>query len=116
MYCYRFDDRDSFLTAAVSSGHALLIPAEEEGGEDQILLHSYTKDWAIDEIGPLVITPGVYDEEGVEITPPVIDNGHHINFRGVPAIEWDGAYIVVNSPNRIFAGAPGPSEVIDRLQ
>ena len=114
MFCYRFTDRDSFLTVAQASGHAVLIPAEEEGGEDQVVVRAYTKDWAIDEIGPIVTTPGEYDEEGVEITPPVFDNGHHINFQGVPPIEWDGAYIQVSSPSRIFAGKPGPSETLVR--
>lgn len=36
----------------------------------------------IDEIGPVVTIPGVYDPEtGEEITPPVIDNWHHVNLR-----------------------------------
>ena len=34
----------------------------------------------ITELGPLVLTPGTYDEEGNELTPPVMDNRHHANF------------------------------------
>ena len=33
----------------------------------------------ITELGPLVLTPGTYDEEGNELTPPVMDNRYHVN-------------------------------------
>jgi len=32
------------------------------------------------ELGPYVITPGTYDQDGNEITPPVLDNRWHVNF------------------------------------
>ena len=38
----------------------------------------------LDHIGPVVITPGTYDADGVEITPPVIDNRHHVNMQIAP--------------------------------
>jgi hypothetical protein len=34
----------------------------------------------IAELGPRIITPGTYDDEGNEITPPVIDPRFHANF------------------------------------
>lgn len=34
----------------------------------------------ITELGPYVLTPGTYDEEFNEITPPVLDERHHVNF------------------------------------
>lgn len=34
-----------------------------------------------DEIGPRVISPGVYDGDGNEITPPVIDSRYHATLR-----------------------------------
>ena len=34
----------------------------------------------IDEIGPIVITPAVYDKDGKEITPAVVDDTWHVNF------------------------------------
>lgn len=34
----------------------------------------------ITEIGPYVITPGTYDQDGNELTPPVLDNRWHANF------------------------------------
>lgn len=33
----------------------------------------------IDEIGPVVKTPAVFDEDGDEVTPAVIVGGHHVN-------------------------------------
>ena len=41
----------------------------------------------IDHIGPVVIIPAVLDAEGAEITPAVMDNWHHVNFRMIePAL------------------------------
>lgn len=37
--------------------------------------------WALDPIGPIVTTPGTYDEDGNEIIPPVIDQRFHANLR-----------------------------------
>ena len=34
----------------------------------------------ITEIGHYVITPGTYDEDGNELTPPVLDSRWHVNF------------------------------------
>lgn len=46
----------------------------------------------ITEIGPLVLTPGTYDEEGHELTPPVMDNRYHANFWLGPAAVERGAW------------------------
>lgn len=35
----------------------------------------------IDHIGPVVLTPGEYDEAGNEIVAPVMDTRHHVNVR-----------------------------------
>ena len=35
----------------------------------------------IDHLGPVVITRGTYDEDGTELTAPVMDNRHHVNIR-----------------------------------
>lgn len=35
----------------------------------------------IDEIGPIVITPAVYNPDGTILTPAVIDNAYHANVR-----------------------------------
>lgn len=84
-------------------------------------------DILIDEIGPIVITPAVIDEQGEVVEEPVIDLSHHVNVRvqrpfiqsddaepveidvcavlaaGGPGVEWiDPA--IVTSPERIWAG------------
>ena len=60
----------------------------------------------ISEIGPITKVPGVYDEDGNEVTPPVIVSGHHVNFRiayemadflrsGLPQYDADGNLLTV---------------------
>ena len=116
MYCYRFPDRDTFLDLALATGHATQAsgsPAEldEDGNEvaaavepGPIELTPYTHEHAIDEVGPVVLTSGVYDDDGNEVTPPVIDNSHHVNFKGEAPELWDEYLVVVNSPYRVWAG------------
>lgn len=83
-------------------------------------------DILIDEIGPIVTTPAIY-ENGVIVTPAVVDNAHHVNIRvlqpyimssdeppiqidvcevlstGGPGVTWIDPS-TVNSPCRIWAG------------
>lgn len=47
----------------------------DEDGADQFSQASH--DHALHLIGPLVLVDGVYDSEGAEITPPVMDNAFH---------------------------------------
>jgi len=37
--------------------------------------------WALDVIGPVVTSPGEYDEDGTEIVAPVVDGRFHANLR-----------------------------------
>jgi hypothetical protein len=105
MYCYRFPDKDTFLAACGNLGW-LSEPSEEA---PEAVVIPYTHDRAIDEVGPIQTLPGTYDEDGVELTAPTFDTGHHINFQGEPPVAWDVYLIEVASPNRTFAGSPGPS-------
>lgn len=84
----------------------------------------------VDEIGPIVITPAVLDEDGDVIEEAVIDLSHHVNLRvlrpattytdesgvehtdgvdcavlaaGGPGVEWVSPDMV-SSPERIWAG------------
>lgn len=62
--------------------------------------------WAFDPIGPIVTSPGTYDEEGEELTPPVIDNRFHANLRCTEAVaELVPETVRVNPehPNRVWA-------------
>lgn len=43
---------------------------------------------SIDEIGDVIVTPATYDEAGKELTPAVIDNRFHVNFRIAEHLAW----------------------------
>ena len=70
----------------------------------------------IDEIGPIVITPAVYDEDGDIVTPAIIDESWHVNVRligdnfdiiGLASGDADTEWIdpaAVTTPDRIWAG------------
>lgn len=70
----------------------------------------------VDEIGPIVITPAVLDENGDVVDEAVIDLSHHVNLRvmsetvdcsalseGGPGVQWIDPTIV-STPARIWAG------------
>ena len=67
----RATDKATFDAAALQVG---LRVTNEEG--DTVTPRSVT----ITELGPYVITPATYDEEGNELTPAVVDNRYHVNF------------------------------------
>jgi hypothetical protein len=46
----------------------------------------------ITELGPLVLTPGTYDEEGNELTPPVVDSRWHVNYWLAPWLVERGGW------------------------
>jgi len=95
MFCYRFPDVAAWLGAAFAEG--LIVDGE---------LQAYTHDHAIDVIGAIT-KPGTYDENGDELTPPVLLPGFHVNVVGIAPESWDSFLVVVNSPSRIFAGGGG---------
>lgn len=39
------------------------------------------KDFTIDLIGSIIKTQGVYDDEGIELTPPEFYSGYHANIK-----------------------------------
>lgn len=70
----------------------------------------------IDEIGPIVTTPAVYDEDGDIVTPAIVDESWHVNIRltsdsfdilALAAGDADTEWIdpsEVSTPTRIWAG------------
>lgn len=104
MYCYRFPDRATFLATCDTLGWL----SEPSGEAPEATLVAYTHDRAIDEVGPIAIVNGEYDEEtGEELVPPVLDEGYHVNYRGVHPTEWDAYVVLPDSPHRVFAGGGG---------
>jgi hypothetical protein len=99
MICYKFTDQATF--------HGLLPSNYFSEGE----LICYTHDYSFQELGPLITTKGEYDEDGNEITPPVIDYSHHVNYQGEPIPELEAGRIkYVENPNVTWSGvtAEGP--------
>ncbi len=105
MYCYQFPDKETFVASCETLGWV------SEG-----IVSAYTHDRAIDEIGPIVATPGTYDEDGTELTAPVIIDLHHVNFQGEAPEEWDEYLVEVSSPSRQFAGSNGSSVTLAELE
>lgn len=110
---------------AWASDAGLISPGKEEKGWGEIPIY-------IDEIGPIVTTPAVLDENGEVVTPAVINDSHHVNVRivypdsvytytdaegvertygvdysilaqGGEGVEWIDP-IIVTTPERIWAG------------
>lgn len=67
----RATDRATFFAVAEQVG---LVEADEDGNVAPI------RDVTITELGPYVITPATFDEDGNELTPAVLDNRYHVNF------------------------------------
>jgi hypothetical protein len=63
--------REQFIAGMVQNGLATYA--------DDIL--TPTEGVLIDELGPITKTPATYDDEGNELTPAVMVDGHHVNLR-----------------------------------
>jgi hypothetical protein len=99
-------DRDTF----VSTMTALTNPvtnkplASIDGGK--LVPSQYV---CIDEIGPVVKEPGEYDEDGTEITPPVLVEGHHVNLLAYGALAelleagggWEGIFPLLGTMEQV---------------
>lgn len=70
---YQFAD---YLTAETALDAAGLMQIDENGN-----VHFGNRVHAVDMVGAIVDTPGEYDEDGNEITPPTFVTGHHVNIR-----------------------------------
>ena len=83
----RADDYDTFLKTARYVGlyyEVMGIVTDEDTGELRPVatgVYKVAKDVSIDLIGPATITSGVYDDDGKEISPPIIDTRCHANVR-----------------------------------
>jgi len=58
---------------------------------------------AVVECGIIVLTQGTYDEQGVEVTAPILAEGYHYDVMSSDEIVFE-AEIVVNHPKFTFAG------------
>ena len=118
----RCDSREAFDAAALYAGlfyEAMEKVTDEETGEvTQVATGEIkqAKGVYIDHIGPVMIQPAEYDSEGVEITPAVFDNRHHVNFRLVgTALEGADEYGILKWHKWSMAWSLGgsPDDVIN---
>lgn len=72
----RADTREAWLQAAVAAEVLESVTLNDGSTELRLVPGNH-----IDELGPVVITPGTYAEDGTELTPPVMDNRYHVNLR-----------------------------------
>lgn len=75
--------------AATTKINALGTETNEAG--DVVPTHSHS----IVHLGNLVLTEGTYDEEGNELTPPVMSDTYHIDvlWDGEPNADWDNQMV-----------------------
>lgn len=93
---------DLYLRTNTAEALAYLCPFlhSKDENDDSIWLLA-GEGFAFDPIGPIVVVPGTYDEEGNEITPPVIDNRFHANLRCT-----EGVAVKVPESIRVYPAAP----------
>lgn len=95
---------DLYLRAATEAAMAAAIPfarTSDEFGERWIEADT---DFALCVVGPVVVGPGMYDDNGQEILPPDVDTRFHVNLRCTEAI----AALV---PNAVIVTPENPSMV-----
>ena len=85
---------------------------DDEGnptGETKIVTTSGN---TVTRLGPHVLVPGTYDEEGNELTPPVLDNRYHVNFWLGPETVARGNWVqwILDWMTNGATGSPNRSE------
>ncbi len=88
------ETREQFVQGMVEYGFASL---DKDGNLVPIA------DVAIDEIGPIMKSPPTYDEKGIEVTPAVMINGHHVNIR-----------VTGEFAKQVTAGLPQEGSIFER--
>lgn len=106
----RFADEATFQAAAEAAGmyspYVPYSPAtddEPEQSEQPASYNCYCHHHAMDIIGT-IYTPGTYDDDGNELTPPVALPGWHVNYKGVLPDGWASSVVTPVTPYRVFAG------------
>lgn len=85
---HRFDDLDSFLTTALQAGAFYVL--------DDLY---FPENVVVDQIGTLT-TPAVLDEDGLEIEPPQLLPGYHVN------CAWRGDIHPAFATSQVFPQTP----------
>ena len=88
---------------AIADLIAKVVYVENTDEEGNISLSYGDGVQAIVEIGKIVLTQGTYDENFVELTPPIFADGYHYDIMCEQEIDFGINEIVVNNPKHTFA-------------
>lgn len=80
------------------------LRGEDENGERYWITSG--DGFALDVIGSVIVENGTYDQDGNEVTPPVIDNRFHANLRCTEAVAElvpETVLVWPESPRRVWA-------------
>lgn len=99
----RAETREAWDAAALANNLLRQDVIGTDEDDEPILSDPYpTYGVNIEHIGPVVITPATYDEEGEELTPAVLDTRHHVNFRISADLAWQPialAWMTMGAPD-----------------
>ena len=100
IYKLNYTDKETAIADLI----AKVVYVENTDEEGNISLSYGDGVQAIVEIGKIVLTQGTYDENFVELTPPIFADGYHYDIMCEQEIDFGTNEIVVNNPKHSFAG------------
>lgn len=89
----------AFANEAAANAAIDALGTDEEGNP--------THNHAIYVLGNIVITPGTYDDEGEELTSPVLSDTYNVDvvWNGTPSSDWDSQMVWMAPFGALVAGA-----------
>jgi len=95
-----YTDKETAIADLKAKG----VYVEKENLEKELVLSYGDGVQAIVEIGKIVLTQGTYNDDFVEITPPIFADGYHYDVMCEQEIDFGLNEVVVNNPKHSFAG------------
>jgi len=95
-----YTDKETAIADLLAKG----VYVEKENLEKELVLSYGDGVHAIVEIGKIVLTQGTYDDNFVELTPPIFADGYHYDIMCEQEIDFGINEVVVNNPKHSFAG------------
>jgi len=100
IYKLNYTDKETAIADLIAKSVYVEITDEE----NNISLSYGDGVHAIVEIGKIVLTEGTYDDNFVELTPPIFADGYHYDIMCEQEIDFGTNEVVVNNPKHSFAG------------
>ena len=99
IYKLNYTDKETAIADLIAKG----VYVENTDEEGNISLSYGDGVQAIVEIGEIVLTQGTYDENFVELTPPIFADDYHYDIMCEQEIDFGINEIIVNNPKHTFA-------------